>query len=70
MDVMTALLEEFGVDGDAFPSFSANEGRRALAGIQTDAEARGVFGVPSFLVGEELFWGAERLQRITELVSR
>ena len=28
-----------------------------------DAQARGIFGAPSFLVGEELFWGDDRLGR-------
>ncbi len=27
-----------------------------------EAVARGVFGVPSYLVGEELFWGQDRLE--------
>ncbi len=26
-----------------------------------EAERRGVFGVPSFLVGDELFWGLDSL---------
>ena len=29
----------------------------------TDALARGIFGAPSFLVGEELFWGDDRLEQ-------
>jgi len=27
-----------------------------------EARARGIFGAPSFIVGEELFWGNDRLK--------
>ena len=30
------------------------------------AEADGVFGVPSYVVNGELFWGAERIVRVRE----
>jgi len=36
------------------------------AGLKTqteEAEARGVFGSPSFMVGDELFWGDDRLEQ-------
>ena len=32
------------------------------------AEQDGVFGVPSYVVDGELFWGAERLERAMEKV--
>jgi 2-hydroxychromene-2-carboxylate isomerase len=40
---------------------------RILAGDELiaetdDALARGVFGAPSFFVGDELFWGNDRLE--------
>jgi 2-hydroxychromene-2-carboxylate isomerase len=28
-----------------------------------EAQARGIFGAPSFLVGDELFWGDDRLEQ-------
>ncbi len=33
-----------------------------------NAVARGVFGVPTFFVGEAMFWGQDRLQFVTEAV--
>ena len=33
------------------------------------AEAAGVFGVPSFIVGGELFWGREHLVDIREKLA-
>lgn len=61
-DVITGVLNECGVDATGFAAFTGAEGRRLLKDNQADAEARGVFGVPSYLVGDELFWGAERFE--------
>lgn len=61
-----ATLEDSGIDGDGFLSFAGNEGRQLLSDIQHEAESFGVFGVPSYLVGNELFWGAERFDRVRE----
>jgi 2-hydroxychromene-2-carboxylate isomerase len=63
---IAALLDESGFDPAGFPAFLAGEGRAELARIQTDAERRGVFGVPGYLVGDELFWGNERLPLVRE----
>ena len=40
-------------------------GLRLAAGLQ-DAVAHGVFGSPSFLVGDELFFGKDRLRDVEE----
>jgi 2-hydroxychromene-2-carboxylate isomerase len=38
---------------------------------QTDlAQESGIFGAPSFMVGEELFWGNDRLEQALELARR
>ena len=31
-----------------------------------EAEARGVFGVPTFFLGEEMYWGQDRLFMVEE----
>lgn len=38
------------------------EAEAALVAATEEARARGIFGAPSFLVGEELFWGDDRLE--------
>ncbi len=41
------------------------QGAQAVAGLKANtesAEALGLFGVPSFVVGGELFWGDDRLE--------
>jgi 2-hydroxychromene-2-carboxylate isomerase len=68
-DALAALLDECGADSGGFAAFVSGEGRRALEGIMREAEAVGVFGVPSFLLtGGDLYWGREHLPRIREVL--
>lgn len=69
-DALAALLAECNGDAAAFSAFLEGEGRRLLGQIQSDAEAAGVFGVPSFLLEDgDLYWGREHLPRIRELLQ-
>ncbi len=61
-DVIAAILAEAGA-GKGFQDW-ASEGRAQVAAISRDAEAAGVFGVPSFILDGELFWGREHLPEI------
>jgi 2-hydroxychromene-2-carboxylate isomerase len=67
--VISQALEASGIDARGFGDFLHGEGRQLHDENQTDAEAHGVFGVPSYLVAGELFWGLERLERVEEIVS-
>jgi 2-hydroxychromene-2-carboxylate isomerase len=64
--VITALLTECGVDTEGFSDYSGDRGRALLVALQTQAEADGVFGVPSWRLQGELYWGSERLPRVEE----
>jgi 2-hydroxychromene-2-carboxylate isomerase len=67
--VIAAVLEECGAESAGFYAYSSGEGRNQLADIQSEAEAAGVFGVPSFLFASgDLYWGREHLPRIKELL--
>ncbi len=68
-NIIAATLRECGINVDEFLHFAENDGPELLRDIQTDAESRGVFGVPSYLAGDELFWGAERFLRAREAVD-
>lgn len=59
--VIAAVLDESGIDASGFAAYLAGPGRAELGAIQADAEAKGVFGVPSLLVGDELYWGNEHI---------
>ena len=67
---ITRVLVETGVDAGDFADWCAQEGRPRLSRLQAEAESAGVFGVPSWLVDGELFWGAERLPLIRERIAQ
>jgi len=64
--VITGLLREAGIDTAGFGEYANRRGALELARIQREAEAAGVFGVPSWRLDGELFWGAERLPLLEE----
>jgi 2-hydroxychromene-2-carboxylate isomerase len=66
--VIAAVLTEARADGASFPAQAAS-GREAVAAISRAAEADGVFGVPSFVVDGELFWGREHLPDIRAMLA-
>lgn len=71
LDAIAAVLEEAGASASDFAAFAADQGRRELKQIEREAEAAGVFGVPSFLFEDgDLYWGREHLPRIRELLAR
>jgi 2-hydroxychromene-2-carboxylate isomerase len=61
--VLAEILARRGVDAEkALAAANAPENKRALARQTEEAAARGLFGAPSFTVGDELFWGNDRLE--------
>jgi len=67
--VIGGVLAEAGADIAGFPDYSAGPGRMELDRICRAAEATGVFGVPTFVVDGELFWGREHLPDIREILD-
>jgi 2-hydroxychromene-2-carboxylate isomerase len=67
--VVTAVLAEAGADTNDFASYLGGEGRGELERVCREAEEKGVFGVPSFLVDGELFWGREHMPEIREMLA-
>lgn len=55
------LLTDAGVDTAGFDAFAQGEGPAELKRHQQEAEQQGVFAVPTFVVGGELFWGQDRI---------
>lgn len=58
---VAAVLEEAGVPAAGFAEWAEGEGRRRHDALQREAEALGIFGVPTFVFRDELFWGGDRL---------
>jgi 2-hydroxychromene-2-carboxylate isomerase len=55
--------------GDAEGAMGDPEIKRLLREATEAAHARGVFGVPTVAVGDELFWGDDRLEAAASAVS-
>jgi len=66
-DVVAATLSECGADVAGFAAWLGGEGRAELRRLQREAEAVGVFGVPSFLFDDgDLYWGREHIPYVRE----
>jgi len=65
--VLTARLTQAGLDGaDLLARAQTPEVKAQLAAATEAAVARGVFGLPTFFVAKEMFFGKERLPQIEE----
>ena len=68
-DVVADTLRECGADTASFANHLGGEGRAELLTVQREAEAAGVFGVPSVLLDDgDLYWGREHFPRVRELL--
>ncbi len=69
-EIALAILNRSGLDGARLLELSTSPEVKAELVANTEAAAaRGVFGIPTFFVGEEMFFGKERLGQIEELLS-
>ena len=65
------VAEALGVDAERFLALCESAEVRQELIDETDAGlARGVFGAPSFVVGQEIFWGKDRMDFIEDELSR
>lgn len=61
------LLKDAGLDPEAYGSgIERADIKDALRANTEEAAARGAFGAPSFFVGDQLFWGQDRLPFVEE----
>jgi 2-hydroxychromene-2-carboxylate isomerase len=67
--VLESVLDAAGVPIERFREFAAGEGRAEHDAINDTAFAAGVFGVPTYLVGDELWFGREHLPRVAWLLE-
>lgn len=68
-EIIQRVLEEVGYKTSDFFAYVNGAGRQEHDRLRQEAEAQGVFGVPSYLVNGELFWGAERIPRVRERLT-
>jgi 2-hydroxychromene-2-carboxylate isomerase len=68
---LRAILSGLGVDADAaIAAANTPENKDALRRQTEEAASRGLFGAPSFTIGDELFWGNDRLEAALEWAKR
>ena len=68
--VLREILESLQQDPDHVLARAQGAEIKAELRERTEtAEARGIFGAPSFLVGDELFWGDDRLEEAVAYAS-
>ena len=65
--VVAATLKANGFDADAFATLVADPAvKQRLIDITDEAVRRGVFGAPTMFVGEEMFFGQDRLEFVKD----
>jgi 2-hydroxychromene-2-carboxylate isomerase len=68
---LSPVAAALGVEPDRFLALADSEEVRRELIAETDAGlARGVFGAPTFVVGDEIFWGKDRMDFIDEELAR
>jgi 2-hydroxychromene-2-carboxylate isomerase len=68
-EVVKAALVESGIDPAQLDRAQAPDVKAALIANTEDAVARGTFGIPTFFVGEEIFFGKDRLRDVEEAIN-
>jgi len=62
-ETIAAILGELKLDAPEILKASLSDDNKAALRRQTErARALGIFGAPSFTIGDELFWGDDRLE--------
>jgi 2-hydroxychromene-2-carboxylate isomerase len=65
------IAEKLGVNPDEFEAAcESEEVRQQLIDSTNQGLERGVFGVPSIFVGDELFWGKDRMDFVEDELNR
>jgi 2-hydroxychromene-2-carboxylate isomerase len=69
-EVLKVAIAAAGLDADSLLAAAQSEPvKQTLAANTEKAVARGVFGIPTFFVGSEMFFGKERLGQVEEAVE-
>lgn len=66
--VLEAVLRDSGAEAEGFLAWAAGPGRALHDDINREAFGAGVFGVPTYLVADEMWFGREHLPRVEWLL--
>jgi 2-hydroxychromene-2-carboxylate isomerase len=68
--VVATILAKAGLDAETILAAAATDPvKKTLAANTESAVARGAFGIPTFFVGAEIFFGKERLTQVEEALA-
>ncbi len=67
--VIQFMLEKAQVETDGFLDYLRSEGRAEHDEIQSEAKDKKIFGVPSFLINGEWYWGREHIAYVRYLLG-
>ncbi len=68
---ITNVMREAGAAINDFQTILENEGRARLDSVLKDAEDRlGIFGVPTYVIGNEIFWGGDRIPQVRRYLEQ
>ena len=66
-----SILKSIDIDIDKFKKFiSSQETKDHLKDLTYDAYQKGIFGAPSFVVNNKIFWGQDRLDFVLRECSK
>lgn len=64
---VTAVLQQAGFDPEKMLALASDQAvKDDLKVVTQEAVARGAFGAPTFFVGDQMFWGQDRLEFVKE----
>lgn len=68
---LAEVLRQAGFDAEGFLALVNDAAvKEQLKNNTEEAVARGVFGAPTFFVGEEMFWGQDRLDFVAQALDK
>ena len=69
-EVLAGAIKAAGMDAPALMAAAQTDAvKKELADATAAAVARGVFGLPTFFIGDEMFFGKERLPQVEQAVD-
>jgi len=69
-EILNALCQEQGMDAAALAAAAQSDAVKAeYEGNTQEAVARNVFGAPSYVIDDEIFWGQDRLEFVERALA-
>lgn len=70
-EIIASVIDSSGLDGNALLALADDTDVKAkLVANTQSAVTRGVFGIPTFFVGDEMFFGKERLGQVADALVK